>query len=148
MANDGDRIARYSITLGGSILISLCVFGIAILLKSSTLSTTLSVLVKWGLIPLVSYGLAMGFNSLMQQMQCGEVKMKTIASASISTPIALIIGFLIIAFAPFLLAPIKYAAPYSTPDTLYSINIAFVSFWATLYSLIMSCTTVAICPKK
>jgi hypothetical protein len=148
MANDGDRIARYSITLGGSILISLCAFGIAMFIDSSILSTTLTVLIKWGLIPLVSYGLALGFNALMQKIQCGEVSMKTVASASISTPIALLVGFLIVSFAPFLLAPIKYAAPYSSPTTLYTFNIAFVSFWSTLYSLIMSCTTVAICPKK
>lgn len=147
--SDNDRVVRYGLTIGAAISITAIVLLLLYFIPQiQGIPTYLITLIKWTFVPGLGYCIALGFNALMQNINCGNVKIGHVALLSTFTPIAIIIGLLITKFLPFLLYPIHAAAPQLSPDVVNGISVAFVTFWGSLYSQIISSTFASTCIQK
>ncbi len=147
--SDNDRVVRYGLTIGAAISITTIVLLLLYFLPQIRgIPTYLITLIKWTFVPGLGYCIALGFNALMQNISCNHVKIGHIALLSTFTPIAIIAGLLITNFLPFLLYPIRAAAPQLSPDVVNGISVAFVTFWGSLYSQIISSTFASTCVQS
>lgn len=146
--SDNDRVVRYGLTLGAAISItSIVLLLLYFIPQIQGIPIYLISLIKWTIVPGLGYCIALGFNALMQNINCNNVNIGQIALLSTFTPIAILIALLITKFMPFLLYPIKAAAPQLSSDVIEGISVAFVTFWGSLYSQIVSSTFAATCSK-
>ena len=148
-SSDNDRVVRYGLTIGAAISITTIILLILYYLPQIPgLPSYLITLIKWTFVPGLGYCIALGFNALMQNISCNKVDIGQIALLSTFTPIGIITGLIITRMLPFLLYPIKAAAPQLSKETVDGISIAFVTFWASLYSQIISSTFASSCNKE
>jgi hypothetical protein len=144
--SDNDRVVRYGLTIGAAVSITAIVLlTLYYIPQINGIPAYLITFIKWTLVPAIGYCIALGFNALMQNISCNNVKIGHIALLSTFTPIAIIVGLLITSFLPFLLYPIRAAAPQFSPNTVDGISVAFVTFWGSLYSQIISSTFASTC---
>lgn len=147
--SDNDRVVRYGLTIGAAISITAIVLLLLYFIPQiQGIPEIVTTLIKWTCVPGIGYCIALGFNALMQNISCNNVNISHIALLSTFTPIAIIIGLLITKFVPFLLYPIKAAAPQLSQEVVDGISVAFVTFWGSLYSQIISSTFASSCIQQ
>jgi len=90
-------------------------------------------LLKWVVLPVLGYGITIGFNSFIQAINCGSVNIKQIALGSLSVPLAILAG-LILTLSSFIRSPIESAFD-SRQRGEYGLifAIAFWMFWAGMF---------------
>jgi hypothetical protein len=88
---------------------------------------------KWMLLPILGYLLALGINSGVQAASCGSVKIGQIALGAIPVPLAILAG-LILTLSSFVRSAIAAAVPLSMRASLGDIvAIGFYMFWAGMF---------------
>jgi hypothetical protein len=138
----GDVVVRYSITIGSAIFIMLIVM-VGILMISSMGFTGL--LIKWLLLPIISYCISFGFNALLQNIQCNKVNIGQIAKVTVFTPAVIIAGILIVDYVPFLLYPIRAAMVGFSDNAIKMVGTSFIIFWAAYYAQILEASLSLVC---
>ncbi len=143
--SSGDTVTRYVLTISSALTITIIVA--VLLIYILPLLSGVGFLIKWGLLPLIGYFVSMGFNAIIQNLQCDKITMKQLLLVSGITPVSIYIGLIITSFMPFLLYPVRAAAIQLKDDVINNIAITFITFWGALYSQIIAATFVATCPK-
>ncbi len=109
---------------------------LAITLLLGWLSNTYSFsenILKWVILPVLGYGIALGLNSLNQYLTCKTILPGQIAIISVTVPIA-IFGFLLLTLLPFIRMPIEMAVPTKYVAQYGGvIAVAFYMFWAGMF---------------
>jgi hypothetical protein len=119
-------------------ILSLCIgvslFTLTLLLAyvHTTYNINLTLL-KWVVLPVLGYGITVGFNSFIQVINCGSVNIKQIALGSLSVPLAILVG-LVLSLSSFIRSPVESAFG-SNERGLYGLifAIAFWMFWAGMF---------------
>jgi hypothetical protein len=120
--------------LGLSFAMGMSLLAITLLLGwlSNTYSFSENIL-KWVILPVLGYGIALGLNSLNQYLTCKTILPGQIAIISVTVPIA-IFGFLLLTLLPFIRMPIEMAVPTKYVAQYGGvIAVAFYMFWAGMF---------------
>ncbi len=120
--------------LGLSFAMGMSLLAITLLLGwlSNTYSFSENIL-KWVILPVLGYGIALGLNSLNQYLTCKTIRPGQIAIISVTVPIA-IFGFLLLTLLPFIRMPIEMAVPTKYVAQYGGlIALAFYMFWAGMF---------------
>ncbi len=120
--------------LGLSFAMGMSLLAITLLLGwlSNTYSFSENIL-KWVILPVLGYGIALGLNSLNQYLTCKTIRPGQIAIISVTVPIA-IFGFLLLTLLPFIRMPIEMAVPTKYVAQYGGvIAVAFYMFWAGMF---------------
>jgi hypothetical protein len=135
----GDVVVRYVITIGAAIVI-MGIFLIAL----PVFNIQYGFLMKWVLYPLIAYCVSLGFNALLQKVQCDKVTIGLSAKVAVLTPIA-VIASLLVNYIPFVLYPIRAAMVGFSDNVIQITGTAFVLFWASYFAQIVEATFTTVC---
>lgn len=123
-----------STTLGVSLSLGLAMFALVTVL--SWLSKTYgwnANLLKWGVLPMLAYGITLAINSLIQYLSCGSVNAQKIALGGLFVPGAVLVG-LVLTLAGFVRSPIEKAVPLAYRLQYGGvIALAYYCFWAAMF---------------
>ncbi len=90
-------------------------------------------LLQWILLPTLGYVVALGINSLVQQMFCGKINIKQLAVGATTIPIAVVL-FLLLMLLGFVRAPVVQAVPLAYRMQYgATMALAFYMFWAGMF---------------
>ena len=84
--------------------------------------------------PLIAVVMSFGFNSLIQQLSCGQIQLATQASRLWMVPILFYIMELLLFFFPGLLWPIEGIFQTIAPSLQKGFSRGFYAFWMALYT--------------
>lgn len=120
--------------LGLSFAMGAALFATTIILGWSSIQYNWNAnFLKWLILPLIGYGVAIGINSATQYINCKKLNIEQIALSSTIVPIA-IYSFLVLTLLSFIRKPIEMAVPASYQSQYGGIfAIAFYMFWAGMF---------------
>jgi hypothetical protein len=88
---------------------------------------------KWAMLPLLSFGFAIGVNSTINYINCKKVNISQISYSSISVLLSVLL-FLLLSTIGFFQSPILSAMPqYLHQKYGYLLVLAFYMFWAGMF---------------
>jgi hypothetical protein len=120
--------------LGSSIALGLSLFATTALLGWISIKYDWNAnFLKWILLPVLGYGLALAMNSILQLTSCGLVKPSQIAIGSVPIIISIFL-FLTLSHFSFIRSPIENIIPSSYKASYAGIlAISFYMFWAGMF---------------
>jgi hypothetical protein len=122
------QILGLSFAMGISLLAGSMIFG----WLSNTYAFNANLL-KWAVLPVYGYGVALGLNSFNQYITCKTVRPGQIAITSVTVPIAIFI-FLLLTLLPLIRMPIEMAVPTQYVASYGGVvAVAFYMFWAGMF---------------
>jgi hypothetical protein len=99
------------------------------------------------ILPLFSYLLSLGINTLHQYISCGTISFPSLALASSLTPVFILIVSLLSYFVPFIRSLVETALPATADSNMKrAFGFAFYIFWAGIYSQTISSGLIQSCP--
>ena len=99
------------------------------------------------IVPLIAVVLSFGFNSLIQQLSCGQIQLATQASRLWMVPILFYVMELLLFFFPGLLWPIEGIFQTIAPSLQKGFSKGFYAFWMALYTQAFMNGMAQACPK-
>jgi hypothetical protein len=125
-------ILGLSIASGSTLFLCAILFGWILLNYYNTTSSWF----LWILMPIISYVLAFGWNSISQKVSCGSINPGQVASNSVFAPVFMLGG---LGLAKFLSGPVVNSIPTSFQGPMAAfIAIGFYAFWAGMFGTAIS----------
>ena len=134
MSARSESDSALGITMGASLGIGLFLTAATIFLGWVGMTYNVNQqIIRWISLPLLGYGITLGFNAGIQRLTCKSINIKQIATASAFTPGLVLLG-LLLTLSGFVRSSIEMAVPLASRITYGPIfAIAFYMFWAGMF---------------